>query len=123
MDRQALWSTLRHLTFSFRWIVLGDFNAIRFPREKVGGTSLWPPHMNEFNQCLYSIELDDLRYSGCLLTWANKEDPSHFVNSKLDRVLVNEHWMKAFSCSSAHFPTARILDHSPTIMTFTPGLK
>ncbi|XP_058219491.1 uncharacterized protein LOC131330032 [Rhododendron vialii] len=68
--------------------------------------------MNEFNGCLYAFELDDLRFSGCFFTWANKQDHAHHVTTKLDRVLVNEQWMKDYSCSSAHFPTPGISDHS-----------
>ncbi|XP_058211571.1 uncharacterized protein LOC131323743 [Rhododendron vialii] len=123
LSRQTLWSSLQQLNSSSPWIVLGDFNAIRFPNEKVGGITNWPPHMNEFNRCLYALELDDLRFSGCFLTWTNRQDSAHFVSTKLDTVLVNEHWMKAYSSSSAHFLTPGISDHSPAIAYMIPNPK
>ncbi|XP_058180107.1 uncharacterized protein LOC131298648 [Rhododendron vialii] len=121
LNRQALWASLHHLSTTSPWIVLGDFNVIRFPREKVWGIVSWPSYMDEFNNYLYALQLDDLRYSGYFLTWANKQDPIHFVSTKLDRVLVNEHWMRVFNCSFAHFPTPGIFDHSPAITTILPG--
>lgn len=63
LRRQVLWSSLHHLGTSSPWIVLGDFNVIRFPREKIGGTVAWPTYMDEFNNCLYALQIDDLRYS------------------------------------------------------------
>ncbi|XP_058192110.1 uncharacterized protein LOC131309505 [Rhododendron vialii] len=121
LARQALWSSLHNLQPFSPWFVLGDFNAIRYPNEKFGGNTSWPPHMNEFNHCLYTLELDDLRYTGCFFTWANKQDPSHFVTTKLDRILVNEQWMTTFSCSSAHFLTPGVSDHSPAMVNINPS--
>lgn len=120
LNRQALWSRLHLLSTASPWIVLGDFNVIRFPREKVGGSAYWPPYMDDFNNCLFALGLDDLRYTGCFLTWANKQDPTHFVSTKLDHVLVNEHWMRMYNCSNAHFPNPVISDHSPAITTILP---
>lgn len=37
LNRQALWSSLHRLSSPLPWIVMGDFNAIRFTSEKVGG--------------------------------------------------------------------------------------
>ncbi|KAI8530014.1 hypothetical protein RHMOL_Rhmol11G0021000 [Rhododendron molle] len=121
LSRQALWSSLHQSSTPHPWVVLGDFNAIRFPNEKSGGSSSWPPYMDEFNDCLFALELDDLKFSGCFFTWANKQDPAHHVTTRLDMVLVNEQWMKDYSCSSAHFPKPGISDHSPGIVCITPS--
>ncbi|XP_058223086.1 uncharacterized protein LOC131332805 [Rhododendron vialii] len=94
LDRRSLWHSLIQFRNSSPWVVLGDFNAIRHLKEKVGrGEGCYiqlSPHMDDINHCLFASELDDLRFIGCLFTWSNKQVPPHFVATKLDRVLVNE---------------------------------
>lgn len=123
VDRHSLWSNLLNIKSNSPWITLGDFNAIRSPKEKSRGSTSWPPHMNEFNDCLYSCELEDLRYSGCFFTWSNRQDPPNHVSTKIDRVLVNEGWMRAFPYSSTFFPTPGVSDHSPSIVSVIPSPK
>ncbi|KAK3204563.1 hypothetical protein Dsin_018609 [Dipteronia sinensis] len=48
------------------WIVLGDFNVSRSVGESIGGCSKISSAMEEFNDCLQSSELDDLRLSDFL---------------------------------------------------------
>lgn len=59
----------------------------------------------------------------CHFTWANKQDPNHFVSTKIDRVLVNESWVKSFTCSSAHFLPPGISVHSPAVVFLNPSSK
>ncbi|KAK3198345.1 hypothetical protein Dsin_021760 [Dipteronia sinensis] len=54
------------------WIVLSDFNVSRSVGESIGGCFRISGAMEEFNDCLQSLELDDLRFSGFLHTWCNK---------------------------------------------------
>lgn len=121
LDRRPLRQSLTQFRTSSPWVVLGDFNAIQHPREKVGGNAQWSPHMDDINQCLFTSELDDLRFTGCLFTWSNKQVPPNFVASKLDRVLVNEPWMKSFTQSTTHFLVPGILDHSPAVVFVQPN--
>ncbi|KAH7866207.1 hypothetical protein Vadar_017075 [Vaccinium darrowii] len=62
LQRQKLWQDLTNWNCSDPWIVLGDFNATRFQTEKIGGDQLWPSHLEDFNKCIVSNELEDLRY-------------------------------------------------------------
>lgn len=123
LERHDLWRNLQHFKNPTPWVVLGDFNAIRYPNEKFGGLKQWPSHMDNLNNRLYSTELDDLRYLGCFYTWAHKQDSTNFVSTKIDRVLANESWIKTYSCSSAHFFTTGISDHSPAVVYLTPNPK
>jgi len=122
-DRVNLWNDLCNLKNSECWVIMGDFNAIRNPREKSGGTILWPPHMDDLSNCLFSCEVDDLRYTGCHFTWSNRQDPPNHISTKLDRVLVNDNWLRTHTSSSAYFPTPGISDHSPAIVHITPPPK
>ncbi|KAK2655477.1 hypothetical protein Ddye_008529 [Dipteronia dyeriana] len=71
--------------------------------------------MEEFDNCLQSAELDDLRFSGFLYTWCNKRS-NGCIFKKLDRVLVNKEWMAKFEHSEAFFLPSSISDHSPSLV-------
>lgn len=91
--------------------------------ERVGGNNQWNLQLEEFNDCLFSCEIDDLRFTGCHYTWTNRQDASTCIFSKLDRVLVNERWIRSHTSSSAHFPPPGISDHSPAIVHVAPPPK
>ncbi|KAG5548914.1 hypothetical protein RHGRI_014320 [Rhododendron griersonianum] len=119
LERQQLWADLQHLCVITPWVVLGDFNAIKSPTEKVGGDRAWTSWMEEFNSCLQSTELVDLRFSGCYYTWSNKQLGDAHISTKIDRVLVNERWIKDFCWSNAHFLNPGVSDHSPAVVYLT----
>lgn len=53
-QREDLQSNLKSLfnSFSCTWLVMGDFNCIRFANEKLGGNLMTPKVLNSFNSCL-----------------------------------------------------------------------
>lgn len=120
IERQELWHSLVNLKNSSPWIVLGDFNSIRTPHEKSSSNSQWPAHMDDLNSCLYTSELDDLRYSGCFFTWSNRQAPPNHVSTKIDRVLINDSWNRSFPQSSSYFPTPGVSDHTLALVHLTP---
>lgn len=67
IERQELWSHIHQMQSSSPWVVMGDFNAIKTPSEKVGGDRSWPPWMDDFGNSLISAEHKDLRYSAANL--------------------------------------------------------
>ncbi|KAK3193246.1 hypothetical protein Dsin_024556 [Dipteronia sinensis] len=71
--------------------------------------------MEEFNDCLQSLELDYLRFSGFLHTWCNKRS-NGCISKKLDRVLVNNDWLVKFENSEAIFLPPSISDHCPSVV-------
>ena len=50
--------------------------------------------MIDFNSCLHQLEIQDLRYHGEKYTWSNKR-PDNPIAKKLDRALINEHWLNS----------------------------
>ena len=91
IQRRHLWSSLCALSaglLSSPWILLGDFNVVRYNTEKLGGNQDWPAYMNELNDCCLSSSLDDLHFAGQLFTWS-KGSGSSYLARKLDRSLVN----------------------------------
>ncbi|KAK9689632.1 hypothetical protein RND81_09G072400 [Saponaria officinalis] len=59
----------------------------------------------------------DLKSSGCEYTWTNKQDGAYRIWSKLDRAMVNDHWLATFPSTSVHFLPAGVSDHSPALVT------
>lgn len=43
------------------WIMLRDFNCVRFGHEKISGILLVFEAMKEFNQCIQEADLKDLK--------------------------------------------------------------
>ncbi|XP_074299592.1 uncharacterized protein LOC141630726 [Silene latifolia] len=103
MDRHRLWNSLAAASTSDPWFVLGDFNVVMEPSEKLSNTSPVLQDMLDFNDCLATCHLDDLTCTGCDMTWTNKKEPLSRVWSKLDRVLANPCWIISFPYSFAHF--------------------
>ncbi|KAK3229975.1 hypothetical protein Dsin_001856 [Dipteronia sinensis] len=93
--RKALWQSMCSSQHSSPWIMLGNFNVFRSVGESIGDRSRILGAMEEFNDCLQSLELDDLRFLGFLHTWCNKRS-NGCISKKLDRVLVNNDWLVKF---------------------------
>ena len=62
--------------------VLGDFNAVLHPDERIGGEKPQNAEMNEFAKCLEECELQEVRSTSAFFTWTNKS-----VWSKIDRMV------------------------------------
>ena len=63
-ERTSLWSDLRRLapsTTTLPWLVMGDFNTVRFTDEKIGVKLLSINQLKEFNDCVDSCTLSDLK--------------------------------------------------------------
>ncbi|KAK3225806.1 hypothetical protein Dsin_005668 [Dipteronia sinensis] len=97
------------------WIVLGDFNVSRRVEESIGGCSKISCAIEEFNDCLQSSKLDELRFSGFLHTWCNKRSNS-CIFKQLDRVLVNNDWHFKFANFEVIFLPPSISDHCPSVV-------
>ena len=73
--------------------------------------------MDEFNECCRDSILDDLRYTGCHLTWRKRGTGTNALIRKLDRALSNQDWFAEFSESEASFLDPGVSDHSPIIIS------
>ena len=115
-ERLSLWNAIRSLTGNLPWLLLGDFNGVRFMNEKVGDDINWPPYMADFNACCNEALLEDLRATGFHLTWDNRSSGERFLARKLDRALVNTAWLSAFPLAEASFLPPRSSDHCSIIV-------
>ncbi|XP_039170470.1 uncharacterized protein LOC120294449 [Eucalyptus grandis] len=124
--RRPLWEDLCHYSDIFQnspWLVVGDFNAIKDPSDRIGCSTNWISYFDEFPQCLARAELVDLRYVGCRFTWSTSSGDARKMR-KIDRILVNGEWNLQFSYSEANFLNPRISDHCPmTVRVLQPSYK
>ena len=105
IPRRELWASLRSFSSTIGvapWLVLGDFNIVRYGEEKFGGDTSCPSYIDELNVCYYEAGLEDLKSSGNFLTWS-KGYGQGFIARKLDRALVNMEWMSRFTEAKACF--------------------
>ena len=118
IDRRVLW---RHLLWCEPlvghnpWMVIGDFNTTRFVNEKSGGNMMNDTAMNDFHECLFSLELADVPFSGPIFTWMNRREGVNFIARKLDRCLQNECCLDMFPNTLTEVLHSGLSDHCPLV--------
>ena len=71
------------------WCYIGDFNIVRFPSERLGGSRLTLA-MENFFEFIEELNLIDLPLEGGSYTWySGSNQPSM---SRMDRALVSHDW-------------------------------
>ncbi|KAK4415298.1 hypothetical protein Salat_2637100 [Sesamum alatum] len=118
VNRRSMWEKLSELgqNLNSPWLILGDFNCVRSPEEKLGVTPTWY-ELKDFTDCCLSLGLQDATSTGCFFTWYSNNE-SNPVWCKLDRVLRNNEWLEAGLHCNTHFPPPGCLsDHSPGIVS------
>ena len=81
IDRRELWSKLEDLHPSIGnspWLLVGDFNVIKHPSEKLGGRIL-NTYEQDFLACSETIGVVDHLAVGCYYTWTNKREDGTFL--------------------------------------------
>lgn len=110
--RRPLWDSL--WTFgnplTLPWMVLGDFNCLLSPDERVNGVPPTEYQINEFVDLCSSLGLVDSVSSGIRFTWTNGR-----VMSKLDRVLINNEWLEAGWFCKTKFVPCLLSDHAYSV--------
>lgn len=99
-ERKNLWEDLRshHEAPMFknkRWMLMGDYNEILEGEEHSGfeNSPRLPLGMRDFQDMVRDCKLLDMSFQGPRFTWCNKREQG-LICKKLDRVLVNEEWLK-----------------------------
>ncbi|KAK9733165.1 hypothetical protein RND81_04G048100 [Saponaria officinalis] len=113
--RVSLWSFLCQVTVSLPWVVLGDFNCVRYHNERIRNSQPDCRAMEAFNDAVCNAGLEDISTRGCVFTWTNKQ-LSDRKWMRLDRVLVNCQWLLSFPSSYADALCAGVSDHSPLVV-------
>ena len=90
------------------WCLVGDFNIIRYPSERLG-CELFSPAMFAFSDSVESNSLVDLPLEGAFFIWFR--DSSIPSMSRIDRALVSLDWEEHFENISQWVLLHVILDH------------
>lgn len=115
-ERKALWhhlSILHNWLNKEAWLITGDFNIVRHNGERQGGVGVNAEEVMEYNNCLNSIEVEELTTTGYYFTWNNKRGGQGNIQSKIDRLYYNVQWMQQFDMSNAGALDPGISDHCP----------
>lgn len=118
-ERTHLWNTLLHDSVDnshIPWVVLGDFNAILKSSDRVGGSTDWPPHMDDFGNCLRDSQLSVMPFKGLKFTWHNGHRDNTLILRKIDWILSNAAWTIYHPNSFAEFLPRDHSDHSPIVV-------
>ncbi|KAF9626561.1 hypothetical protein IFM89_035176, partial [Coptis chinensis] len=98
------------------WLLMGDFNEITCPEEKCGGKPFNYPKVRFFLDMIDECELFDLGFVGSIYTWTNKQNGSHRIWERIDRMMANEAWRSTFSGCRVLHELATTSDHKFLIL-------
>lgn len=92
---------------------MGDFNetlaSSKHSHGSISNAAL--RGMQAFQSAVSSCNLTDLTCTGPAFTWTNKQSVNP-IAKKLDRVLVNDHWLDKFPQSYSSFEASGVSDHT-----------
>ncbi|XP_019085398.1 PREDICTED: uncharacterized protein LOC109126346 [Camelina sativa] len=115
--RKILWEELRAhhdspIIQNKPWLVLGDFNETLDMAEhsKVDTNPIIFAGMRDFQAVVNYCSLSDMSFHGPLFTWCNKRD-ADLIHKKLDRVMINDAWMRSFPQAYSVFSAGGCSDH------------
>ncbi|GKV26502.1 hypothetical protein SLEP1_g35790 [Rubroshorea leprosula] len=116
-DRQkklTLWNDLRHMILEEegRWMIAGDFNAVRCPSERKGRSGE-TQDMREFDDFVVSTGLVDIQLANRRFTWYRPDGSSM---SRLDRVLMSGAMYSSGKGWVQHGLKRTVSDHCPIVV-------
>ncbi|XP_019255013.1 PREDICTED: uncharacterized protein LOC109233583 [Nicotiana attenuata] len=108
--RCDMWEALRRIDSQMNnsWLIMGDFNAIRDIEDRVNGTVVQENEIKDFRSLMEDCRLNEVGTVGRSYTWRN----SRFY-SRIDRAIVNAHWMINMPPMQVHVMDPQFSDHSP----------
>ncbi|KAK4383972.1 hypothetical protein Sango_3102500 [Sesamum angolense] len=119
ISRRGLWQDLVTLADSISdepWIVGGDFNTVLDMSEVCGASADIHMAMNEFRDCILGTGLIHLPVQGEIFSWHNCSEGDRSLWKRLDRLLVNDTWLRQWPNSHYQYLNARTSDHSPLVL-------
>lgn len=116
-ERKELWKELQAhvdspLIRSKPWSIMGDFNEILDVEEhsNVENNPIPTAGMRDFQLAVNYCSISDMASHGPLYTWCNKRD-NDLIMKKLDRVMVNDAWLRDYPQSYSVFEAGGCSDH------------
>ena len=106
---------LKNLHFGGLWCILGDFNNIWNPAERMGvcQRGVEDGSSREFNDWIAELKVEEASWVGQKFTWPR---PNGAARSKLDRFLLSPEWLAKWPGSSQHTLDRNFSDHCPLLL-------
>nr|XP_043637991.1 uncharacterized protein LOC122608993 [Erigeron canadensis] len=125
VEIRVLWKELykqRQFVGMEPWALMGDFNITLDVSEHSNGGAFASMDMHEFLDTINELEVEDICSSGFKYTWTKSlKNKKCGTLKKLDRILINEEFMKRFKTASGLFIPYLVYDHSPAKLIFKNG--
>lgn len=100
-------------------MILGDFNKLESPSQKIGGNSVIQGEHN-FTKWKVDCNLMDVPYHAVNYTWTNNRENEEAIFEWLDRAYCADSWRTTFpEAIIANYPIF-ISDHGPIILDCHP---
>ncbi|XP_075645334.1 uncharacterized protein LOC142616347 [Castanea sativa] len=114
-QRPNLWGELSQVRarWPVAWCLVGDFNIIRYPSERLG-CETFSPAMLAFSDFIENNYLVDLPLEGASFTWFR--DSGLPSMSRIDRALVSLDWEEHFEYVSQRVLPRVLSDHCPLLL-------
>ncbi|KAF8092662.1 hypothetical protein N665_0406s0007 [Sinapis alba] len=117
VPRRELWNDLKAhqdspIIRQKAWIISGDFHEILDVEEHsmYGMRNTVSQGMRDFQAVTHHCNLLDLYAHGPQYTWTNKREEG-LISKKLDRVLINDHWLGSYPQLYSVFDAGGCSDH------------
>lgn len=117
-ERKILWGKLKSVALGINlpWVVGGDFNNVLLSSERQGGCAVQLYEVVDYQHSVQDCGLTDMKWHGLSFTWSNKQKVDRKVYSKIDRVMVNDDWVKEFFAASTWFKAEIFSNHAFAII-------
>jgi len=112
-QRRLLWEALTAIANDMEeaWYILGDFNSVLHPGDRLGGTDIQAVEIKPFEECINTCEIQELRSVGPYFTWTNKT-----IWTRIDRVFINALWYDQFDFSQVIDMANSLSDHTAMVI-------
>nr|GEV72773.1 ribonuclease H-like domain-containing protein [Tanacetum cinerariifolium] len=118
-ERQELWALLqilKNIANQRPWILMRDFNVTLKTSEHSAGGSCMNGYMIDYNECVNSLELEDICSFGFqFIRTKSLKNPNSSIMRKHDRIMINEEFLQQFQNAHGMFLPFVISDHSPAV--------
>ena len=116
--RKSLWADILRMDNSMQgqWCVLGDFNALLDSTDRFQGTPVTTYEIQDFASCIENSDLFELRNCGHYYSWTNKSKGDNRILSRIDRCIINSHWLNKYTGATVDFLSSGLSDHSPLLI-------
>ena len=123
-DKRDFWNHSVELNnaIDLLWCLMGDFNEILYPNEKLGRQ---PPATTRFHRLNYFLSVINAEYvqvSGRLFIW-KKKIHTHLIYERLDRTMIRKDWSTLYPDTYETHGNFSCFDHCPIIMSTQAHLQ